>query len=126
MQKRSIGKLGLVLAFLFFMGAACADPILVDPSSTGSSVTIDIDTSECIVPCTVELVISASPESAQAWLDLDEGSVPEFFDITVGGPGYVTDATISAKLAFIAPKIFAVASGERSFFTIFGVLAVTR
>jgi hypothetical protein len=121
MRKRWIGKLGLVFTLLFFMGAACADPILVNPTSTGSSVTIDYDPSECIIPCTVDVALSGSLDSAQAWLNLDEGFVTDFFDITVGGLGYVAEATISATLAFIAPDIFAVASGDGSFFTIFGI-----
>jgi hypothetical protein len=102
------------------MGAACADPILVDPTSAGSSVTIDFDPSECIIPCTVDVAISGSLEGAQTWLDLDEVFVTDFFDITLSGLGYVAEATISATLAFIVPDIFAVASGDGSFFTIFG------
>ncbi len=122
MKERSISKLGSMFALLFFMAAAHAVPILVDPTLDGTSVTIDFDPSECIIPCTVDLAISASLEGAQAWRDLDEGFVTDFFDITVGGLGYVAEATINATLAFVAPK-FSQWPVVKVFFTIFGIFS---
>lgn len=123
MKTNWIAKLSLVLVFV--AGAAAADPIFVDPTAQGSSVDIDFDGSGCLVPCTAETTISDELDGAggEAWLDVHDSLVVDFFDVTVGGLGFVTDVFVEATLAFIAPEIFSAASGTGSFFTFFGLFS---
>lgn len=113
-------SIGLLLAL--FVGTASADPIFVDPTAQGSSVVVNFDPNECWEPCTVDTTVSSALDSAagEAWLDLGDSLVVDFFDITVGGLGYVSDVMVTATLAFIAPDILPLANGSGRFFTYFG------
>lgn len=116
------------LALLIFTGAAQANPIFVDPTSDGSSVDITLTDTDCQswAPCTaVPDIREDTLDDAvlgEAWLDLGETLVVDFFDITVGGWGSA-EAIVTATLAFVAPDISPVASGDGSYWTFFGLIS---
>ena len=104
---------------LLGLGVVRADPILVDPTAEGSSVSI---THDCRT-CSADVYLSAGLDSAQALLDVGSSWTFDFFDIFVGGLGGSDNVNVMATLAFSSPEVMSAASGQGSFFTFFGLVS---
>lgn len=105
--------------FLLGLGVVRADPILVNPSSEGSSVSITHDCDWC----TVGASLSAGLDSAQRLMDVGSSWTFDFFNIVVGGIGSSDNVNVMATLAFASPEVQSAASGQGNFFTFLGLVS---
>ncbi|MEQ8205127.1 MAG: PEP-CTERM sorting domain-containing protein [Woeseia sp.] len=112
-----------IAATLLLASAANADPILVDPTTEGSSAEVSINSSDCILRCTASTVVSGNLTGMSRSLEIGDEWTFDFFDIIVGGLGLVSDATVSATLAFNSPEFSASANGSGSYFTFLGLVS---
>lgn len=106
--------LGFVAAGLVACSSALATPILVEPTSTDSSVSANITNSACI-GCFVDATLSGGLDSASAWLDTNESFTFDFFDLTVGGLIGAAEFEINAMLALESPELSVAGSGFGGF-----------
>ena len=95
MRKRFV----IAAVALLAVGSANASPMLVDPTSAGSSVNARITSSNCI-GCFVDASLSGSLDGVSAYLDPGESFTFDFFRIKVGGLIGSADVTVDARLAF--------------------------
>ena len=115
----------MVLAGCLITASVQATPIYVDPTTDGSYVEFRINDSKCsrFAPCGIEGVISDSLDGPGYWLNAGDSWTFDFFDVYVGGFGVVRDFSVEAVLAFLSPDIMPAASGNGSFFTLFGLVS---
>lgn len=113
--------IGTLAAGIFAFGAANADPVLIDPTATGSDVDANITSSLCL-GCAIETSLSDGLEGAMAYLNVGDSYTFDFFDISVFGFGVAT-FDINATLAFAAPSIATGGVGSGGFGTFFGLVS---
>lgn len=113
--------LGFAAAGLLAFGTVNASPILVDPTETGSGVTAEITSSNCL-GCFVDVSLSDDLDEALAWLDTGESFTFDFFDIVVGAFIGTAEVAVDATLALASPDVSAAGSGFGGFASFLFVL----
>lgn len=102
--------LSVVAASFFAFSSVQADPILVDPTVSGSSVNAQITSSSCW-GCFIDASLSGNLGAAVQLLDTGDSFTFDFFDIVVGGLIGTAQVQIDATLALASTAGTASASG---------------
>lgn len=113
--------LGIATLGLLVFGSAHAAPILVDLTETGSSVSADITSSQCLY-CFIDVSLSDGLDGAEAWLDSGDSFTFDFFDIVVGGLWGSASVAVNATLALASPDTSATGTGFGGFASFFFIL----
>ena len=106
--------LSIVAAGFLAFASAHADPILVDPTMSGSNVDAQITSSNCL-GCFVDTSLSGGLESAMQWLDTGDSFTFDFFNLVVGGLIGSAEIQVNATLALASPVVSATGNGFGGF-----------
>jgi len=118
-MKQNLLRLLTGFALSLWLVAANADPITVNPTSDGSWVEAGADCPYC----SIDTALSSGLDAATRSLNVGDSWTFDFFDIIVGGFTLGAEATVRATLAFVEPEVLSAASGQGSFFTLFGIVS---